>query len=76
MAAASCIAAAIGMMLSATTGAAAEARLDAVKLPPGFRIALYAEVPNARSMAFGEKGTLFVGTRKREVYAVLPWRDG
>lgn len=35
----------------------------AISLPPGFRIGYYAEnVPNARSMALGPDGTLFVGT--------------
>jgi glucose/arabinose dehydrogenase len=68
----SCIAAAIGMWMSAATGCTAETGLGGIKLPPGFRIAPYADVPNARSMILGEKGTLFVGTRKGEVYAVLP----
>src|SRR5665647_179072 len=67
-----CIVAAFGMVLSAATGGTAESRLGDIKLPPGFRIAPYAEVPNARSMTLGERGTLFVGTQKREVYAVLP----
>lgn len=45
--------------------------LDKIKLPPGFKISVYAEVPNARSMCWGEKGTLFVGNRTRDnVYAV------
>jgi glucose/arabinose dehydrogenase len=44
--------------------------LDKINLPPGFRIAVYARVPNARSMALSPGGTLFVGTRKEEVYAV------
>jgi glucose/arabinose dehydrogenase len=44
--------------------------LEKIKLPPGFRIALYARVPNARSMALGAGGTLFVGTRQGEVHAV------
>ncbi len=44
--------------------------LDKIKLPPGFRISVYARVPNARSMALSPGGTLFVGTRKEEVYAV------
>lgn len=45
--------------------------LDFVKLPPGFRIEMFAEdVPGARSLARGEGGTLFVGTRDRRVYAV------
>lgn len=37
--------------------------LDLIRLPPGFRIELYASVPNARSLALGDKGTLFVGSR-------------
>jgi glucose/arabinose dehydrogenase len=41
-------------------------------LPPDFQIQLYAEdVPNARSMALGDDGTLFVGTRRAgNVYAI------
>src|SRR5512143_1276696 len=68
----SCVVAAFGMLLFATAGCAQDTRLGDIKLPPGFRIARYAEVPNARSMTLGEKGTLFGGTRKGEVYAVLP----
>jgi glucose/arabinose dehydrogenase len=51
--------------------------LDQIKLPPGFVIQLYADgVPNARQMALGDKGTLFVGSRTaRRVYAVVD-RDG
>ena len=42
-----------------------------VKLPPGFTLEVYADnVPFARSMALGSKGTLFVGTRKGPVYAI------
>lgn len=45
--------------------------LERIKLPPGFSISLFAEVPNARSMAQGDKGTLFVGTRSDgRVFAV------
>lgn len=41
-------------------------------MPPGFEIAVYSShVPGARSMALSPKGTLFVGTRDREVYAVV-----
>ena len=49
--------------------------LSNIKLPPGFRIAVWAEVPKARSLALGAKGTVFVGTREKDgkVYAV---RDG
>jgi glucose/arabinose dehydrogenase len=45
--------------------------LDKIKLPPGFSISVFAEVPNARSMTWGAKGTLFVGNRSgNKVYAV------
>ena len=45
--------------------------LDAVSLPEGFSIASFAEnVPGARSLARGARGTIFVGTRARTVYAV------
>ena len=56
---------------------AAEIPLDKIKLPPGFEISLYASgLPNARSMAFGKNGTLFVGTRfVGNVYAVVE-KDG
>ena len=50
--------------------------LDDIVLPPGFAIEEYADVPNARSMAMGEQGTLFVGNRKgRAVYAVVRQGD-
>lgn len=45
--------------------------LDKIQLPKGFKIEVFAEVKNARSMVLGDKGTLFVGTRGRdEVWAV------
>ncbi len=38
--------------------------LDKIKLPPGFRIGVFAEdVSNARSLCLSPGGTLFVGTR-------------
>jgi glucose/arabinose dehydrogenase len=46
-------------------GVSAEVRLDLVQLPPGFSIEIYAQdVENARQMALGDNGTLFVGSRK------------
>ena len=47
--------------------------LETIKLPPGFRIELYASgIEGARSMALGPKGVLFVGTKgEGKVYAVL-----
>lgn len=45
--------------------------LKKIKLPPGFRIELYAVVPDARHMAVARStNMLFVGTRKTTVWAV------
>ena len=45
--------------------------LEQIKLPPGFKINLYAIVPDARHMAVGPQGVVtFVGTRKDAVWAV------
>jgi glucose/arabinose dehydrogenase len=45
--------------------------LQKVRLPQGFRIDLYAMVPDARHMAVGPStGVVFVGTRKSRVWAV------
>jgi len=50
----------------------AKYKTDSINLPPGFSIDVYAEVPDARSMCWGDKGTLFVGNRdKGNVYAVV-----
>jgi glucose/arabinose dehydrogenase len=46
-------------------------QLDKIRLPEGFRISVYADnVPQARSLALGERGTLFVGSSGDKVYAV------
>jgi len=45
--------------------------LERIKLPAGFKIDLYAVVPDARHMAVGPStGAVFVGTRKSNVYVV------
>ncbi len=51
--------------------------LSRIKLPDGFKISVYAEgVRNARAMAMGPGGTLFVGSRRAgNLYAVRD-RDG
>ena len=50
-----------------------EIPLARTKLPPGFKVELWAEgLPNARSLTLGKKGTVFVGTRLvGNVYAVV-----
>jgi glucose/arabinose dehydrogenase len=51
--------------------AAISKSLEQIKLPPGFKIGLYALVPDARHIAVGPQGVVtFVGTRKTKVYAV------
>ncbi len=46
--------------------------IDRLRLPEGFKIEVYADsVDGARSMAMGDDGTLFVGTRnENKVYAI------
>jgi len=48
-------------------------QLNLISLPPGFEIHLYAEgVENARQLALGDQGTVFVGSRKAgKVHAVV-----
>ena len=61
--------------LAATPAFPQNLPLERIKLPPGFRIEVLAQVPSARSLALGAKGTLFVGSRSGgTVHAVLPDR--
>jgi glucose/arabinose dehydrogenase len=57
---------------SLAIGAQGAPALDRIKLPPGFEITIFAEgIQEARSMALGDKDTLFVGTRTAgNVYAI------
>lgn len=56
----------------------AAAELDEISLPQGFRITVYAaDVPNARQMALGPPGVVFVGSRSEgKVYAVVDREGG
>src|SRR3989454_208616 len=47
--------------------------VNKLKVPSGFKVEVWAEgMPGARSMALGDKGTVFVGTRQlKEMYAVV-----
>ena len=55
----------------------AAAEMSDITLPAGFHIGVYAgNVPNARQMALGPKGVIFVGSLgEGKVYAVVD-RDG
>lgn len=57
---------------------AANIYLSSIKLPPGFSIEVFSrDVPGARSMALGQKGTLFIGTRDQgKVYAIAAGQTG
>lgn len=62
-------------LLSLTTvPAIAATDLSQIHLPEGFHISLLTDqVPGARAMAWGDKGTLFVGSRSTDkIYAVKP----
>jgi glucose/arabinose dehydrogenase len=64
----------LDIMTVPQSGAKAEAlrrNLERIEMPPGFRIDLYAIVPDARHMAVGTNvGVVFTGTRKTQVWAV------
>lgn len=55
-----------------STSAETKLPISKIKLPPGFKIGVYAEgVNNARSLCLSPQGTLFVSTRdKDDVYAL------
>jgi glucose/arabinose dehydrogenase len=54
-----------------TYAAAIRETLKRIQLPPGFKIELYAVVPDARHMAVGPQGVaVFVGTRKNDAWVV------
>lgn len=55
----------------AITDKSRELPIDKVKLPPGFKIEIFAEVDNARSLAVSPSGIVFAGNRNGDkVYAV------
>ena len=56
-----------------TGKSAKELPVDKLKVPAGFKVEVWADgVPAARSMALGDKGTVFVGNRQApNVYAIV-----
>jgi glucose/arabinose dehydrogenase len=60
------------VLAAAAAPATARIELERIKLPAGFQIEVFAEgVNDARSMALGDQGTLFVSTRRAgNVYAI------
>src|SRR5512140_315031 len=63
--------------LAAACAHAQRLPVDKIRLPPGFQITVFAaNVPNARGMAWGDKGTLFVGSRTAGSVYALRHREG
>jgi glucose/arabinose dehydrogenase len=57
---------------SGSKAAQIKKNLERINLSPGFKIGLYAIVPDARHMTVAPQGTVvFVGTRKVDVYSVM-----
>jgi glucose/arabinose dehydrogenase len=56
-----------------TGRAAKDLPIDKLKVPPGFKVEVWADgVPEARSLALGDKGTVFVSNRiAKNIYAVV-----
>jgi glucose/arabinose dehydrogenase len=71
------IGAIVAAQLTPATGRA-QLPLERLDAPPGFVIAVFAEVPGARSLAVAEDGAkVYVGTRGDQLFAALdPERDG
>ncbi len=71
------LAACLALVPAAGSAIAQSLPLEKIVLPPGFSIELAARVPNARAMAWGAQGTLFVGSaREGRVHAVTLPRPG
>jgi glucose/arabinose dehydrogenase len=68
-----------GLSFGHTSASAQEGPdVSGISVPPGFSIEVWSDaVPNARSMALGDNGTVFVATRRDgRVYAVTPVGEG
>lgn len=55
----------------------ADVDLEDIRLPAGFSIEVYADVPNARSLTLGSNGVVFVSNRRADaIYAIYPGPGG
>lgn len=61
----------IVFLMASLASAQTNLPLSLIDLPEGFKIELYAEVPEARSLTVGALDTTFVGSRRADVYAVI-----
>lgn len=67
---------ALPLLAALFPGLGACAGLDRLRLPEGFRISVYAEAENARSLALGDRGAVFVGSRRAGKVHALVDADG
>ena len=56
---------------SFSSSAELEANLSRLKMPLGFKVEVYADVPGARQMTLGTNGHVYVGSRGKHVYALV-----
>jgi glucose/arabinose dehydrogenase len=66
----------LSLLLLAACDRAPAVHPEAIELPQGFRLAVYAEVPHARSLALGKDGAVYVGSRKSDTVCAVRDRDG
>jgi len=59
-------------MLIVNVANAKTSHISKLKVPPGFKVELFADnLPNARTLVAGDKGTIFIGSRQAgNVYAI------
>ncbi len=67
----------LSCLLIFSTSYAKTPALKQLKMPEGFKVEIFAEnVPNARHMALGDQGTVFIGsTQAGKVYALVPTKE-
>jgi len=71
------VAVAVASFVLIQSCAADDDTLAHISLPPGFNIELFADVPNARSLASGDAGTVFVSNRRgKSIYAIVTAATG
>lgn len=64
------------LLLLPLNAVAADLPLERIRLPEGFSISVFAQVPNARSMTLSDGGVLYVGNRAGDKVWAVADRDG
>ena len=66
----------VGVVGPAITEYSQSLPLNTIKLPQGFKIEIFAEVPDARSMAVSPSGIVYVGNKDKDKVYALQDTDG